>query len=307
MILAALLLTAMGWSAQSGTIVVAHDQVIEGFDRTGEKKLWSANGTDSPSDIVVSPDGATALVLDAFTNRVAMVSIADGKVELRDMPATPVAAAYFGPDAWVILRERRTVMRLRDGTEVRVALDPAYIAADDQYLYVYSRANGLLQEIEPKSGELRRTADVGAGGSDLEIRKRQAFLCRPLIGRIVYVDLITMKSKDVGCGEMPMDVAIVPSGLKLSENAGLAFVVDTAKRMAWRAADPGEGRPWNLPTACDRIFIGGAGVFAFDSFTRTLYRLSGHIPSRAAAGVDSFASTDTTLFWWDATSGKLLH
>lgn len=299
MILAALLLTAMGWSGQTGTIVVAHDNAIDGFDRNGEKKVWSAKGLESPSSLVVSPDGSTAVVLDGYANRVAVVSMANGAVEFHEMPATPIAAAFFGSDAWVILRDRSSVMRLRDDKEVRVALDPAFIAASVDNLYVYSRSEGWLQEIDPKAAVVRRTVQTGSGGSDLEIRGSDAYVCRPMVSRIVTIDLLHMTSRDVVCGDTPMDIAFL--------NSETTYIADPSKQTASVTKDPGEGRPVNLPTPCDRIMTGGAGVFAFDSNSRTIYRIGGHTAGKVATDVDSFASTDKTLFWWDAKSGKLLH
>jgi DNA-binding beta-propeller fold protein YncE len=298
-ILAALLLTAMGWSGQTGTIVVAHDNAIDGFNRTGEKKVWSAKGLESPSALVVSSDGSTAVVLDGFANRVAVVTLADGAVEFHDMPATPLAAVFFGRDPWIILRDRSSVLRLSDGKEVPVALDPAFIVASTDYLYVYSRADGLLQELDPKTATVRRTLETGSGGSDLEVRRFEAFLCRPMVGKIVAIDLLHMTSRDIGCGHTPMDIAF--------DDASTSYIADPTKQIAYVSKDPGEGRPVNLATPCDRLVTGGAGVFAFDSNSRTVYRISGHTAGKVATDVDSFVPTDKTLFWWDAKSGKLLH
>jgi DNA-binding beta-propeller fold protein YncE len=298
-ILAALLLTVMGWSGQTGTIVVAHDNAIDGFDRTGEKKMWSAKGLESPSAIAVSPDGSMAVVLDGFANRVALVTLADGAVEFHETPATPLAAVFFGRDAWIILRDRSSVMRLSDQKEVPVALDPAFIVAGVDNLYVYSRAEGVLQEIDPKAAAMRRTVETGSGGSDLEIRRYEAFVCRPMVGKIAAIDLLKMTSRDIPCGETPMDVAF--------DNVGTSYIADPTKQIAYVSKDPGEGRPVNLPTPADRIVSGGAGAYAFDSNCRTIYRISGHIAGTVATGVDAFVSTDKTLFWWDAKSGKLLH
>lgn len=302
MILAAILLTAMGWSGQTGTIVVAHDNVIDGFDRTGVKTLWSVKGLESPSSVVVSTDGSTAVVLDGFANRVAVVSIAVGAVDLHDVPATPVAAAFLGTDAWVILRDRSSVMRLRDAKEIAVALDPAFIAVSEPYVYVYSRAEGVLQEIDPKTMAVRRTVETGSGGSDLEIREREAFVCRPLVAKIAAIDLPHMTSRDLGCCQSPIDLAF--------EDTLRSYIVDPTRQSAYvskGSKDPGEGRAILLPTPCDRLATGGAGVFAFDSNSGSIYHLSGATAGTVASGAAAFAITDKTLFWWDAARGKLLH
>lgn len=306
---------AMGWSGATGTIVVAHDSRIDGFDRSGEKRLWTANGLASPSSIVMSADGKSAAILDGFADRVAIVSVADGAVEHYETPGTPVAAAFFGRDVWVILRDRYRVLRITSEglTDVVVALDPAFIAVSDKFVYVYSRAEGLLQEIDPKSAQVTRTATVGSGGSDLEVRPPKrgepagavAYVCRPGYAKIAVVDLVAMDSIQRTLGGAPIDLAYVPLGAKLSINPGMSVVADPGKQILLESTDPGPvGTTINLPTATDRIAIAGAGLFAFDSSSGTLYRVEGRTATKVASGLTatSFVATDDGLFTW---AGKL--
>jgi len=290
---------AMAWSGATGTIIVAHDDVIEGFDRTGEKRLWSANGLASPSAIVTSQNGESAAVLDAFDDRVAVVSVAGGRVAFHETPGTPVAAAFLGRDLWIVLRDHSSVLRISpdaDKIEIGIALDPALVAASDQFVYVYSRAEGLLQEIDPKLAQVKRSTSVGTGGSDLEIRLPNndrtdliAHLCRPANGVVVRIDLRSMESREISNGGAPIDLAFVPWGAKLSIDPGTSIIADPEKQ------------------AYDRVSITGAGVFAFDSNSGTLYRIEGRTAKKIASGLTatSFVATDDALFTWDGKSKRL--
>ena len=291
---------AMAWSGATGTIVVAHDGRIEGFDRAGEKRLWSADGIASPSSIVTSLDGASVAILDGFDDRIAVVSVADGVVALHDTPGTPVAAAFFERDLWVVLRDVSKVRRIAangDAIDLGVALDPALIAVSDQFVYVYSRAGGLLQEIDPRLAQARRIAPVGTGGSDLEIRLPKdekadliAHLCRPANGVIVRIDLRLMESREMSNSGTPTDLAFVPWGAKLSIDPGTSIIADPEKQ------------------TYDRVAISAAGVFAFDSNSGTVYRVEGRSAAKIATGqtATSFAATDDALFTWDAKSARPL-
>jgi len=283
-------IVVMAWSGPTATIVVAHDNRIEAFDRTGATRLWSAKGLASPSAIAVSRDGTKAAILDGFADRVAVVSVADGTVALHDTPATPVAAAFFGRDVWIVLRDAGKVVRITpegEKLEARVALDPAFLAVTDEFVYVYSRAEGLLQEIDPKSAQVTRSVSVGTAGSDLEIREPRpgekpgavAYLCRPASGTIVTVDLPSMERHDMKTGGAPVDLAFASDGKTL--------VIADAKAQR------------------DRVAATSAGMFAFDSRGGTVYRIEGRNATKIAAGVASFVVTDESIFTWDAAGGRL--
>lgn len=155
-------LVSMVWSPSARTIVVAHDGRIEGFDATGEKRLWSVEGVATPTAIAASRDGKSVAVVDGFADRIAVVSLADGAVAMHEMAGTPVAAAFFQRDLWVALRDRSSVVRIApDGkrTEVAVALDPAVIAVDERLVYVWSRVSGVLQKLDPRSAQITGRLD----------------------------------------------------------------------------------------------------------------------------------------------------
>jgi len=231
-------LVSMVWSPAARTIVVAHDGRIEAFDAAGEKRLWSVDGVASPSAGVASRDGKTIAILDGFNDRVAVVSVADGAAVTHETPGTPVAAAFFGRDVWVVVRDRSRAVRITpDGqqTEVALALDPALIAVSHRFVYVYSRISGLLQEIDPQSMRVTRTAAAGTAGSGFEVELPKpgdrhgaiGFLSRPAYGKLVVIDL------------EPMDVRERNGGAPADPGAAPSVTVDDA-RFAW---DAKSGRP----------------------------------------------------------------
>lgn len=172
---------------------------------------------------------------------------------------------------------------------------PALIAASDLLVYVYSRAGGLLQEIDPKRAEVKRSTSVGRGGSDLELLLPEvermdliAYLCRPANGTIVRIHLRSMESREMSTGAAPVDLALVPWGTKLSIEFGTSIIADPGKQ------------------GYDRVSITAAGVFAFDSNGGTVYRVEGRTATKIASGqtATSFVATDDALFTWDAKSAK---
>jgi hypothetical protein len=306
----------MGWSAHAAAILVAHDGRIDAFDRGGARRLWSADGLASPSAIAVSPDGRAA-ILDGFADRVALISIADGQVQMYDTPGTPVAAAFFESDLWVVLREPSRARRITPAGEITdapLALDPAYIAVSDEFVYVYSRAEGVLHEIDPRSGRVKRNAPIGAGGSDLEIALPKpgdppgayAYVCRGMTRKIAAVNLVSMIGHEINAGVAPMDLAFVQFGAELAWAPGTAVTADTGRQVLYASANPGPGVPIRMPSPIDRLTISAAGVFALDTSGGTLYRLDGRAMKKIASALTplSFVATTDGLFVWDAKAGR---
>lgn len=304
----------MSWVPANGTILVAHDGKIEAFDPSGEQRRWSAKGLTNPSAIVVTADGKGAAVLDGYADRVAIVSVAEGLVRFQNTPTTPVAAAFFGHDLWVVLRDTSRVRRITeigDQTDVAVALDPALVAVSDQFVYVYSRAEGLLQEIDPKSAQITRSVSLGIAGSDLEIRLprpgdapgAKGFVCLPE-GKIAVIELVTMKSYETKTGVAPVDLAFIPFGTGLTWTAGTALIADPGKPAIY--ATVGASIPIRPPTPVDRIAISAAGIFALDSASGTLYRVETRSVTPFAMGLTwtSFVATDRGVFTWDGNGGR---
>lgn len=306
----------LGWSAASGTILAAHDGRLEAFDRSGGQKRWSVKGLENPSAIVTTSDGKGAAVLAAYDDRVAVVSVADGLARFHDTPTTPIAAAFFKHDLWVVLRDKSVVRRITEtgeATDVAVALDPAFVAVSDQFVYVYSRANGELQEIDPKTAQVTRTAQTGIAGSDFDIRLPKpgdppgaiGTICLPT-GKIAVIDLTSLKSFEVKVGKGTIDLAFVPFGAGLTFTTGAAIIADPGISAIYASTQIGPSIPLHSPTPVDRIAISAAGAFALDSASGVLYRLEGRAvtPVRSGLTQNEFVVTDDGVFTWDANAGK---
>ncbi|HWW62948.1 MAG TPA: hypothetical protein VN181_16355, partial [Thermoanaerobaculia bacterium] len=268
----------------------------------------------NPSSIVTSRNGKFIAVLDAFAQRAAVVSAVDGAVTLHEtITSTPNAAAFFGSDLWIALRDRSSVVRITlDGTltEVAVARDPAFVTVTDDFVYVYSRAGGRLQEIDPARAVVTRSVAAATAGSDLEILPPKpgaapgatAYLCRPQDGTIATFDLTKMESKGtMNVTGAPIDLAFVPFGAQLPQDPGTPLIIDLRKDaliVAHAAV--------RHPSTIDRVFVTAAGVFTYDSVTGSVYRLEGRAPVKIASGqtTSSFVATDEALFTWDAQSAK---
>ena len=305
----------MSWVPANGTILVAHSGKIEAFDPNGEQRRWSVKGVANPSAIVVTADGKGAAVLDGYADRVAIVSVAEGLVRFQNTPTTPVAAAFFGHDLWVVLRDTSRVRRITeigDQTDVAVALDPAFVAVSDKFVYVYSRAEGLLQEIDPKSAQIRRSVSIGIAGSDLEIKLPQtdeplgakAYVCLPT-GKVAVINLVKMEGNEVRVGAGLTDLAFIPFGAGLAWTDGTAVIADPGKSALYASAQVGRSLAISAPTPVDRISISAAGVFAHDNASGTLYRVDGRSGTPVATGLTpaAFVATNRGLFTWDAASG----
>ena len=307
----------MAWSSSAKTIVVAHDGRIDGFDRSGERKLWSVAGLANPSGIAVSDDGDSIAILDGYEDRVAIVAAARGTVQSYETPNTPVAAAFFGRDLWVVLRDQSRVRRIAANGEVadvEVVLDPALIAVSDLFVYVYSRSEGVLQEIDPRAAKITRVLPIGINGTDLEVQLpkpgeplgAKAYICRGPAKKVTVVDLKLMKASDINLGAVPMDIAFVPWGAQLSLEPGTPFVADPARQALYASAHLGPSIPIRPPTPVDRVTIAGSGIFVFDSGGGTLYRVEGRNCTRIASDLTplAFVATPDALFTWDAKTRK---
>src|SRR4051812_34073320 len=64
-------------AATNRGIVVAHDDVIELFDRTGQNLIWKTDGLPTPQTIAASNERIA--VLDPLTNEARIVELATGR------------------------------------------------------------------------------------------------------------------------------------------------------------------------------------------------------------------------------------
>lgn len=304
-------------------IVVAHDGVVD--LRANGRVIWSAPGVEQPAKIVVG-EGRVA-ILDAWTNRARVVSLQDGRATSFATGESPVAGVFAGSDLYLIARDANRVERISaDGSRhsIGVAADPAFIAASAGRLYVYSRVDGILQEIALDRGlAIARRASVPPFASDLEVDGRTAYLIYPREAKLVSVNLDKLEiAATAAVGGAPSDIAVARRGTALS--APLIAVADPAAKRVWMTegaqsvgAAFGRGflrgflglglfRPQSadFPRGVDRVVAGGGVTLSFDTSSGTLYRLG---RPRAAViseqlGPQGFATANgKVVFWRDGT------
>ena len=294
-----------------GGVVVAHDGRIALGGR------WSAEGVRTATAIVTSPDRVA--VLDALHNQAVVVELATGLSRRSNTSETPIAAAFLGDELWVLARDARLV----ENGERRIAVgaDPAFLAAAAGKLYVYSRAAGVLEEID--GGRVSRRLSVAPFASDLEIAGTTAYLVYPRNARIRTVDLASMKeSGEIAVGAVPVDVAIAGGGSAIT--APVLAVADPSAKRVWMTESTqstakavargflrgflGLGlfgsRSSAFPTGIDRVLTRGNRWIAWDASSGTLYRFTGRTSSVIATGVPrgAFALTPDGVAWWNGTS-----
>ncbi|GAC1395272.1 MAG: hypothetical protein NVSMB68_12330 [Thermoanaerobaculia bacterium] len=306
-------------------IVVAHDGRIELFD-SGLNRVWTTDGVDHPSKVVIG--NSRVAVIDSFANRMRIVDIATGRPE-RLMPTgeTPIDAVFIGGQIFVLDRDSARVERL-GGAAVSVAPDPAFIRAANDRLFVYSRLDGVMQEIAPATMRVTRTLVLAPFASDFETDGRTGYLVFPQDARLRTFSLATMKrTGDIGAGVVPVDLTVTSRANALSASR-LALADPSAKRV-WvvEGAESITGavtrgflrgllgfglfKPAssNFPTGVDRVAVRGSITVAYDSTTGTLYRVAG---SRSVVlahdvGPAAFAIADGSVAVWQNGSLRLIR
>jgi hypothetical protein len=313
----------VAWSGNSARILVAHDSRIEAFDREGLRRIWSVDGVPHPAAIAVSQDGASAAVVDPLSNRVVLLSVADGRGAELTTGTTPLDALFVGPSLFLLERDASQVERIgldQVRTTTAVAPDPAFIRRSGSLLYVYSRSGGALQEIDSASGRLVRSAAAGPAASDLQVDGSYAYLVHPQRGSIQIVDLRTMRAAgEIAVGAVPTSLALIHGGTAIT--ASRIAVADPAAKRVWqiegaqseaKAVARGflrgliglglfPGRGGDYPTGVDRVIATGRTLLAYDSSGRTLYRETNGKPTAIATGLGpaSFAVTGDSVVTWE--------
>jgi len=308
-------------------IVVAHDGVIELFQRNGKQRIWRVDGVKTVGVIATSNDRVA--VLDPLADEIRVVELATGRATTLRTGETPIGAMFIGRELYVLERDARALERIgADGTRASVSTgaDPAFLRERDGVLYVYARSAGLLQEIGTNPLELRRSATVPAFGSDLEVDGRNAYIVQPRAGKIAVVERATMKqSGAIDAGAVPVDMTFASGGTALT--ARTLAVADPSAKKVWMieaSQSVGEaflrgffreflglglfgGRSSQFPTGVDHVVALGSRWYAYDSSSRTLYRFTKSRSSIAAKNVDTkgFAVAPDGLFVWDEAVRRL--
>lgn len=305
-------------------IVVAHDGRIELFDGNG-RRIWTADGVAQPSRIAAGTDRVA--VVDSFANEALVVDLATGRGQRSTTGETPVDARFIGRDLYVLDRDGNRVERI-GGPSVSVAPDPAFMRVANGRLYVYSRLDGVIQEITPDTLRIARTVHVGPFASDFETDSRTGYLVYPRDAKLRTFSLATLeRGPDIAAGVVPVDLAVTARENTLSASR-LALADPSAKRV-WivegsqsvaRAVTRGfirgllglglfAPKSSDFPTGVDRVVSRGSITIAYDSTTRTLYRLKGSKGKIMAReiGPAAFAVRETGVAVWQNGALRLIR
>src|SRR4051794_14404511 len=219
----AMLLAAAIAVTAKGT-VVAHDKSVELYDDT--RIIWRANGVANPALVVANEDQAAAI--DPLANEVAITDLASGRTTITKTGETPIDALFAGRELYILNRDSRTLQR--GHTTIALAADPAFLRESRGTLYVYSRLEGVLQEIGTKPFAIRRTLKVAPFASDMQLGAGFAYLTYPRAGKLVIVDLAKLKPYgEQKVGAVPTSIAIVARKLAIADpSAKRVWIIEGA-------------------------------------------------------------------------------
>lgn len=305
-------------------VVVAHDGFIELFDENA-RRIWTVAGVAQASRIAVGSDYVA--VIDSFANEALVVDLASGRSQRSTTGETPVDARFIGRDLFVVDRDASRVERI-GGPSVKVAPDPAFARVANKMLYVYSRLDGVVQEIRPETMRIARTVVVAPFASDFETDGNTGYLVYPRDAKLRTFSLATLKrGPDIAAGVVPVDLAVTARANTLSASR-LALADPSAKRV-WivegsqsiaRAVARGfirgllglglfAPRGSDFPTGVDRIVSRGSLTIAYDSTTQTLYRLKGSKGAVMAreVGPEAFAAGERGVAVWQNGALRLIR
>ena len=311
--------------AMSGSdVIVAHDGIVERYDAS-MKRVWSVDGVGHPARIAV---GNTSIaVIDSFANELRLVDLANGRNRQVSTGETPIDAIFIDRDLFVLDRDDHRLEKIA-GASVSLAADPAFLRAANGMLYVYSRLDGIVQEISPNTMRIAGSVTLAPFASDFETDGRSGYLVYPQEARLRTFDLATMKrAGDIAAGVVPVDLAITARANTFSASR-LALADPSAKRV-WvvegeesvaRAVTRGFLRGLlglglfapassEFPTGVDRVATRGSITVAYDSTTRSLYRVKGSKGTLIAHGVgpNAFAISNGTILVWQNGALRLIH
>jgi hypothetical protein len=317
--------TAQPIATTNRGIVVAHDHVIELFDRTGRNLIWKTDGLPTPQSIAASNERIA--VLDPLANEARIADLATGRGTAVHTGETPVAGVFIGPTLYLLERDARALERIgADGTRASISTgaDPAFLREANGRLYVYARGEGLVQEVSTSPFAIRRSVRVTPFASDFQIDSKNAYIVDPHSAKIGIVNLESMQSAgSIEVGAVPVSFAFASTGTSLT--ARTLAVADPSAKKVWLIEGAqsvtqaftrgflrgliglglfGSGTP-NFPTGVDRVFVRGTRWYAFDSSSGTLYRFTKSSSSVVARNLRAFTVTAEGVFWWDDAVRRL--
>ncbi|HEV7426828.1 MAG TPA: hypothetical protein VGQ46_10710 [Thermoanaerobaculia bacterium] len=312
-------------AATNRGIVVAHDHVIELFDRTGRNLIWKTDGLPTPQTIVAS--NVRIAVIDPLANEVRIVELATGRATAVRTGETPVAGVFIGPTLYLLERDARALERIgADGTRASISTgaDPAFLREANGRLYVYARGEGVVQEVSTMPFAIRRSVRVTPFASDFEIDSKNAYIVDPHGAKIGIINLESMQSGgSIDVGAVPVSFAFVSTGTSLT--ARTLAVADPSAKKVWLIEGAqsvtqaftrgflrgliglglfGSGTS-SFPTGVDRVFVRGTRWYAFDSSSGTLYRFTKSSSSAVAKNIRTFTVTTEGVVWWNDAVRRL--
>ena len=312
-------------AATNRGIVVAHDGVIELFDRTGRNLIWKTDGVPTPQTIAASNERIA--VLDPLANEARIVDLATGRGTTVQTGETPIAGVFIGPTLYLLERDARALERIgADGTRASISTgaDPAFLHEWSGRLYVYARGDGVVQEIITSPFAIRRSARVTPFASDFQIDSKNAYVVDPHGAKIGIINLASMQSAgSIDVGAVPVSFAFASTGTSLT--ARTLAVADPSAKKVWLIEGAqsvtqaftrgflrgliglglfGSGAS-QFPTGVDRVFVRGARWYAFDSSSGTLYRFTKSSSSVVARNIRAFTVAPEAVFYWDDAVRRL--
>lgn len=300
-------------------VVVADDRRVQLIGAKGDRR-WSVDGPEDPSRVIVG-DKRVAVV-DSFANVVHILDVQSGNGKRFQTGETAVDGLFAGSDLFLLERDARALERIGvDGARasVNLAADPAFLRRWDDALYVYSRLEGVVEEITLRPFAVARRVQLAPGASDFEIDRSIAYLVYPREARVRTFNVATLKmGDDIATGAVPIDVAIVRSGSAVS--ATRLAIADPASKRLWlvegaQSVGAAFARGFlrgllglglfapqssQFPTGIDRVVSGGGTTVTYDSSTGTLYRVGSKkatVISRDLAP-HAFAIADGDVIFW---------
>lgn len=294
-------------------VVIAHGGKLELDGR------WTVDGVENPQAIASSRERVA--VVDPLGNALVVADLETGRSARHATDETPMALAFIGEELYVLARDARTLRRV-EGPAIALAADPAFLRVSGRKLYVYSRAGGVIEEIE--DDRITRRVAVPPFASDFEVSGSTGYLVYPREARIRTVDLAAMQQEgELAVGAVPVDLALAGGGTAIT--ARILAVADPSAKRVWHAeAEQSMGkaiarglirgllglglfgaRDSEFPTGVDRVEVAGNHRIAYDSSSGTLYRFERRKSSVVArdVGPDAFAVSDEGILWW--SEGRL--
>jgi len=239
-------------------------------------------------------------VLDGLANEARIVDLRTGRAEIVRTGETPIDGLFLGRQLYLLERDARALERIGgEGARgsLQLAADPAFLREANGMLYVYSRAAGLVQEIDPAALAVRRTLRIDPFASDFELDGRSGYLVYPRAAKLRTFSLRTMKATgEIAAGAVPVDLAIAGHTLAVADPAGKrVWLLEGSQSMAQAFARGflrgllglglgGDGQS-QFPTGVDRVIIHGPVWLAYDSSSGTIYRFTKSTSSVVARDV----------------------